>query len=144
MKTIYLIRHGEIDKSSLFLDENGIKFSKKIVEYFRDIDLTYLTSSNVIRCIETILPLSKDKKLNINTFDDCLFKSLLPLSYCKSHENTKSLICYRREFLNCLLIDLNQEPINNDKESKDKLYNIIIHIQIDDKNEIKSEYIELN
>jgi len=144
MKTIYLIRHGEIDKSSLFLDENGIKFSEKIVEYFRDIELTYLTSSNVIRCIETILPLSKDKKLNINTFDDYLFKSLLPLSYCKSHENTKSLICYRWEFLNCLLIDLNQESINNDKESKDKLYNMIIHIQIDDKNEIKSEYIELN
>jgi broad specificity phosphatase PhoE len=73
MKTIYMIRHGEIDKSSLFLDENGIKFSKKIVEYFRDIEITYLTSSNVIRCIETILPLSKDKKLNINTFDDYLF-----------------------------------------------------------------------
>lgn len=144
MKTIYLIRHGEIDKSSLFLDENGIKFSEKIVEYFSDIELTYLTSSNVIRCIETILPLSKDKKLNINTFDDYSFKSLLPLSYCKSHENTKSLICYRWEFLNCLLIDLNQEPINNDKESKDKLYNQIIQIQIDDKYEIKSEYIKLN
>lgn len=144
MKTIYLIRHGEIDKSSLFLNDNGIKFSEKIVGYFRDIEFNYLTSSNVIRCIETILPLSKDKKLNINTFDDYLFKSLTPLSYCKSHENSKSLICYRWEFLNYLLIDLNQEPINNDKESKDKLYNMIIHIQIDDKNEIKSEYIELN
>lgn len=144
MKTIYLIRHGEIDKSSLFLNDNGIKFSKKIVEYFRDIELNYLTSSNVIRCIETILPLSKYKKLNINTFDDYLFKSLIPLSYCKSHENSKSLICYRWEFLNCLLIDLNQEPINNDKESKDKLYNMIIHIQIDDKNEIKLDSINLN
>ena len=144
MKTIYLIRHGEIDKLSLFLNDNGIKFSEKIVRYFRDIELNYLTSSNVIRCIETILPLSKYKKLNINTFDDYLFKSLIPLSFCKAHENSISLICYRWEFLNCLLIDLNQEPINNDKESKDKLYNMIIHIQIDDKNERKSEYIELN
>jgi hypothetical protein len=144
MKTIYLIRHGEIDKLSLFLDENGIKFSEKIVEYFRGIELNYLTSSNVIRCIETILPLSKYKKLNINTFDDYLFKSLIPLSYCKSHENSKSLICYKWEFLNYILIALKQKPIDDDKESKDKLYNSIIQIQIDDKNEIKLDFIKLN
>lgn len=144
MKTIYLIRHGEIDKLSLFLDENGIKFSEKIVEYFRDIELNYLTSSNVIRCIETILPLSKYKKLNINTFDDYLFKSLIPLSYCKSHENSKSLICYKWEFLNYILIALKQKPIDDDKEFKDKLYNSIIQIQIDDKNEIKLDFIKLN
>lgn len=103
-----------------------------------------MTSSNVIRCIETILLLSKDKKLNVNTFDDYLFKSLIPLSNCKLHENSKSLICYRWEFLNNLLIALKQKPIDDDKESKDKFYNAIIQIQIDDKNEIKLNTIKIN
>lgn len=83
--TYYLIRHAEKDRTDSGnknpdLNENGLKRAKKWAEYFKNIDLDAVYSTNYNRTQQTAKPTANSKNLNITSYNpgkmyDSVFKA---------------------------------------------------------------------
>ncbi len=83
--TYYLIRHAEKDRiestnKNPDLNENGLKRAEKWAEYFENIDLDAVYSTNYNRTQQTAKPTAKSKNLNIISYNpgkmyDSIFKA---------------------------------------------------------------------
>ncbi|AQS93089.1 phosphoglycerate mutase [Polaribacter sp. BM10] len=83
--TYYLIRHAEKDRTDSGnknpdLNENGLKRAKKWAEYFKNIDLDAVYSTNYNRTQQTAKPTASSKNLNITSYNpgkmyDSVFKA---------------------------------------------------------------------
>jgi broad specificity phosphatase PhoE len=129
MNNIYFIRHGQVNKDTLMLNEDGYKFADDLIHKFKNKSINFLASSNEIRGLETILPLSKNRNLQINTYDKIQFLNLIPLQDSTKQNNTNSIICYRLEEVNPILIALKQLAFTD--ETRNRSYNVVIHITIE-------------
>lgn len=72
--TYYLIRHAEKDRTDKTnrnpnLNENGLKRAKKWAEYFKNIDIDAVYSTNYNRTIQTATPTAKSKNLEIINYN---------------------------------------------------------------------------
>mgnify|MGYP005996234267 CR=1 FL=1 len=72
--TYYLIRHAEKDRTERSnknpnLNEKGIKRAKKWAQYFKNIDLNAVYSTNYNRTMQTAKPTADSKKLDIINYD---------------------------------------------------------------------------
>lgn len=71
---IYVVRHGQTDWNitgrfqgwaDIPLDASGIEHAKNLNHFLKDIDIDVLYSSDLIRALQTIIPLSVQKSLPI-------------------------------------------------------------------------------
>ena len=72
--TYYLIRHAEKDRSDKTnrnpnLNKNGLKRAENWKNYFKDIDLDAVYSTNYNRTQQTATPTAKSKNLEILSYD---------------------------------------------------------------------------
>ncbi|REH48791.1 histidine phosphatase superfamily protein (branch 1) [Tenacibaculum gallaicum] len=72
--TYYLIRHAEKDRTDQTnknpnLNEIGLQRAEKWKNYFEDIHLDAVYSTNYNRTIQTVTPVAKSKKLDIIIYD---------------------------------------------------------------------------
>lgn len=72
--TYYLIRHAEKDRSDKTnrnpnLNENGLRRAENWKNYFKDIDLDAVYSTNYNRTQQTATPTAKSKNLEILSYD---------------------------------------------------------------------------
>jgi hypothetical protein len=138
MNELYLVRHGNIDKSSMLLDDDGKKLSQDLIDIFKDKKIDIICSSSETRCIETVLPLAKIRHLPIKTYHKNEVIALQPLHDIKSVSNGGIIICYRieevREILNALLNE-------NIEMTSQKAYEVIMHLSIDNGRVIRKQEI---
>ncbi len=83
--TYYLIRHAEKDRTDKTnrnpnLNENGLKRAEKWAEYFKDIELGAVYSTNYNRTKQTAKPTAESKKLEVLSYNprtlyDSIFQS---------------------------------------------------------------------
>ncbi len=142
MNELYIVRHGLIDCKTLMLDEDGKKLSEDLVVILKSIKIDFIASSSEKRCIETLLPISKDRRLQIQTYCKEDFINLSPLKDALLHYDSTSLICYRIEEINCILKVLNQNIFT--VENKDSGYEKIIHLFINDRQVVDYKEIPTN
>jgi broad specificity phosphatase PhoE len=121
--TYYLIRHAEKDRTDKTnrnpnLNEQGINRAEKWMNYFKDIELNAVYSTNYKRTIQTAKPISESKKLEIKNYEpsrmyDAIFqnttkgKTILVVG----HSNTTPA------FVNKILGKRKYEDINDNDNS---------------------------
>jgi hypothetical protein len=132
MSEIYLVRHGLIDCETLNLNEKGTRFATELVDLLKDKEISFISSSSEIRCIETVTPIAKHLGLQIKTYDKFDFKNLRPLQDAILHNNSKTLICYRVEEINFILDALKQAVF--DGQTRNSGYEKIIHLTLENGN----------
>lgn len=138
MNDIYLIRHGLID-ASINLDSDGLKLSNNLIQIFNDIKVDKIMSSEVPRCIETILPLAKSKSMRLNTYSENDFMETKPLTDALITDEKTTVICYRVQEINNILNHLELDTFT--RENKNSAYEKIIHLKIENGEVIKKKDI---
>ncbi|MFM7018238.1 hypothetical protein [Flavobacterium sp.] len=119
----------------MLLNSNGLNFSKDIIEIFNNIKINYILSSIERRCVDTVLPISKDRKIKIQTYNKKEFIKLIPLKFALANEESVTIICYRIEEINHILTELKLE--NFTEENRNCSYREIIYLKI--KNDVVEE-----
>ena len=74
------------------------------------------------------MPISQEREVPIRKYNKLDFNNLKPLNDAKTYSGMNSLICYRIEDIEPILKELNQMPFT--LETRDKSYEIIIHLTI--------------
>jgi hypothetical protein len=128
-KTIYLIRHGEIYKDGNFdtLNEDGVKFSKKLSTIFKGEKIDFIASvKGKDRCKSTVRQLIAED-VKFSEYDKTDFLFLKP--YYEALKHNTSIICYGVEEISEIFKLFNLE-IN--QKNKISFYHRIIKISIDE------------
>jgi hypothetical protein len=104
MKTIYLVRHGIVEKhpNDDLLDAQGILFSENLPTLLKEekIDfIAYVNRKN--RCFNTIKHLVK-MNTTVNPYAKSDFKMQLPLPLIEALKYDTSIICYGKSEKNML------------------------------------------
>lgn len=142
MSELYLVRHGLINYKTFLLDEDGKKLSEDLVSILKDRKIDFIASSNESRCIETLLPISNERQLEIQRYTKEDFINLVPLKEMLINSDSTILICYRLEEINCILNALNQKLFT--EGNKDSSYEKIIHLTLNDRQVVDYEEILIN
>ncbi len=128
MKTIYLIRHGKVDKEidHKKLTDDGILFAKKLPTLLKEEKIDFIASvKGKDRCKNTVRQLIKNDA-KFNEYDKIEFYFLKP--YYDALKYNTAVICYGleeiREIFKLFSIEIN-------KENRDSFYHRIIKITID-------------
>ncbi len=118
--TYYLIRHAEKDRTDKTnrnpnLNEQGIDRAEKWMNYFKDIKLNAVYSTNYSRTMQTAKPTAKSKKLDILNYDprnlnDSIFQQITKgkIVLVVGHSNTTPA------FVNKILDEKRYEDMQDD------------------------------
>jgi hypothetical protein len=129
-KTIYLIRHGNVDKNidHTKLTTSGNEFAENLPQLLNNLKINFIASvKEKQRCKDTVNKLSETNNLKIIEYDKIDFLFLKP--YYEALKYNTSVICYGVEEIS-EIFKLFSIEIN--KENKDSFYHKIIKITIDE------------
>lgn len=103
MKTIiYMVRHAESpfeygQERTRGLSPEGFEEAKRVVEFFKDVDVHYMASSSYTRAKQTIQYLAEHKSLDILEYEELIERPIKGLEYKATWEVLDEAI--RRSFI---------------------------------------------
>jgi hypothetical protein len=110
MRQIYLVRHGVIDYKSLGLASEGLAYARRLPDLLPD-PIDFLASDEEARCVATMEPLASKRSLILRKYAKARFTSSAPL--VDAPRQGVSVICYRIESVNAMLVQLGFPPFND-------------------------------
>ena len=148
MFELYLVRHGLVDKTkpNYPLNKRGKLFADYLVDFFENISLDGIISSNHPRCINTVNPVSQSQGIDILEVNDLEFLNNKPLALAK-REKGKILLCFRIQYINPTLMQLGQDTF--DQKNRDLSYGRIYHytvlenLQVEAKHTYTTEFVRI-
>jgi len=138
MRVIFLVRHGVIDYQQLTLSAEGRTYATRLPDLLgAPPKIDFLGTDEEARCVETITPLAQRYGLTPKRYAKPNFLTMLPL--LDAPREGVSVICYRVEAVNGLLVALGFPPWN--ANTRDSSYEQILKYQ-DEGNTVSRTYIQ--